>query len=319
MTYKVFVDGQTGTTGLEINQRLAARPDVDLLVIPEAERKDSGSRREYLNRADVVFLCLPDDAAREAVSLISNPAVRVIDASTAHRVHPDWAYGLPELSSDHRERIAGSRRVSVPGCHATGFVLAVFPLVRAGLLPLDYAAVCYSLTGFSGAGKKTIEEYRAPAPERHLESPRHYALELKHKHLPEMTRHAGLLHAPLLSPVIGSYYRGMAVSVPITARTLAARPKPADVHRVLANHYSGQRFVRVIGLGDQSYLDQGFLNPMGCNDTNRAELSVHGNDEQVLLVARLDNLGKGASGAAVQCMNIMLGLDEATGLEQKLG
>jgi len=317
MAYRVFVDGQTGTTGLEINQRLAARLDVELLVIPENERKDPRARREYLNGAEVVFLCLPDDAAREAVSLISNPQVRVIDASTAHRVHPDWAYGLPELSPEHRGRVASSRRVTVPGCHATGFVLLMHPLVRAGLLPPDYPAVCYSLTGFSGAGRKMIEDYRAPAPDRHFESPRHYALELKHKHLPEMTRHAGLSHAPLFSPVIGSYYRGMAVSVPITARTLAARPKLADVHRVLADHYAGQRFVRVIGLGDQAYLDQGFLNPMGCNDTNRAELSVHGNDEQVLLVARLDNLGKGASGAAVQCMNIMLGLDEATGLDQE--
>ena len=315
MAYRVFVDGQAGTTGLEINQRLASRKDVELLVIPDAERKDSRAKRAYLDRADVVFLCLPDDAARESVSLVTNPDVRIIDASTAHRVDPSWAYGLPELSAAQRERIAHSRRVSVPGCHATGFILLVYPLVKAGLLPPDYPAICYSLTGYSGGGKKLIEDYRgARSAERHLESPRHYALGLEHKHLPEMTRHSGLEQAPLFAPVVADFYRGMAVSVPLVAKSLPAKSGPEDIHRVLSAHYARERFVKVVGFGDEAYLDNGFLSPMGCNGTNRAELSVHGGAGRSLLVARLDNLGKGASGAAVQCMNIMLGLDEGAGL-----
>jgi N-acetyl-gamma-glutamyl-phosphate reductase len=316
MRYRVFVDGQAGTTGLEINERLARRPDIELLVMPEAERRSTEARREYLNRAEVAFLCLPDEAARESVSLVSNPELRLIDASTAHRVDPGWSYGLPELSPVHRAAIARSRRTTVPGCHATGFVLLTYPLVKAGLLPPDWPVVCFSVSGYSGAGKKLIEQYRAPdAASRGLESPRHYALDLRHKHLPEMTRHAGLDYPPLFSPVVANYYRGMAVSVPLTTRSLPRKASIAAIHEVLSRHYAGERFVKVIPLGDAGYLDNGYLGATRCNGTNQVELSVHGNPEQTLLVAVLDNLGKGASGAAVQCMNLMLSLPEGAGLE----
>lgn len=316
MRYKVFVDGQAGTTGLQIHERLARRSDLELLRIEEEKRKDPETRRALLNEADVVFLCLPDAASREAVSLLDSDRTRVIDGSTAHRVDPDWTYGLPELNGAQSEKIARAKRVSVPGCHATGFVLAIYPLIAAGIVPVDYPVVCQSVTGYSGGGKALIAKYQAPGRAESLSASRHYALGLRHKHLPEMQRVTGLAFPPLFTPVVGDFYQGMVVAVPLFARLLAKKTSPSGIREVLAAYYAGRPFVTVMPTNAEDRLDEGlYLDPMGCNGTNRAELFVFGHDEQILVLARLDNLGKGASGAAVQCMNIMLGLDERTGLE----
>ncbi|MBN1532331.1 MAG: N-acetyl-gamma-glutamyl-phosphate reductase [Spirochaetes bacterium] len=316
MTIRVFVDGQEGTTGLRIHERLAARSDIELLQIDPERRKDPGARRGLLNAADVAFLCLPDDAARESVSLVTNGSTRIIDASTAHRTDPSWAYGLPELSREQRDAVASSKRVAVPGCHATGFVIPLYPLVRLGVVPEDYPVTCQSLTGYSGGGKKLIAAYEGPGADREsLKYFRSYALGLSHKHLPEMHRYSGLAFPPLFTPVVGDFYVGMSISVPLQARLLSKRVSAADVREMLASYYRGERFVRVMPFESESLLDGGFFKMQECNDTNLLDIFVFGNDRQILLVSRLDNLGKGASGAAVQNMNIMLGLDEATGLE----
>lgn len=321
MSAKVYVDGQEGTTGIEIAERLEGRTDLELLRIDPDKRKDPAERRKLLNRADFVFLCLPDDAAREAVAMIDNPAVRVLDASTAHRTNPDWVYGIPELSAAQRGAVAGARRVAVPGCYATGFVMLMRPLVDAGVVPADYPATCFAVSGYSGAGKKAIAQYeQAPGPDNadelfRLASPRLYALGLGHKHLPEMRLHAGLAAAPLFSPIIANVYKGMIVNVPLLPALLPGRPGPAEIREALAARYAGKPFVRVAPYEAAPGLDGGFLHLRACDGTNRIELYVFGHADQVLLSARLDNLGKGASGAAVQCMNIMLGVDEATGLK----
>ncbi len=316
MAYRVFVDGQEGTTGLQIFSRLDGRNDVELLLIDENRRKDPEARRELLNSADVAFLCLPDDAARESVSLVSGERVRVIDASTAHRTDPVWAYGLPELSRKQRGLIRESRRVSVPGCHATGFVLALHPLIENGIMPRDYPVTCQSLTGYSGGGKKLIAAYEGPGTDSDaMKYPRNYALSLNHKHLPEMQRHAGLEYPPVFTPVVGNFYVGMAVSVPLQARLLTKKAAARDLHEVLSAYYEGERFVRVMPFDSEAYLDGGFFRLQECNGTNRLDIFVFGNDQQALVVSRLDNLGKGASGAAIQNMNILLGLDEGAGLE----
>lgn len=313
MKHKVFVDGQEGTTGLEIQERLAGRTDLDILLIDPEKRKDPEARRVLLDEADVAFLCLPDAAAREAVSLLTSDTTRLIDASTAHRVSPEWAYGLPELSPLHRRHIAESRRVSVPGCHATGAVLALSPLVEEGIIPRDYPIAITSLTGYSGGGKKLIAKYTEA--EAVLRSPRPYALGQTHKHLPEITARAGLKFHPVFLPIVGDFYRGMAVSTPLEPRLLGKQVTAASIHEMLSAHYAAERFVRVMPFGSDANLEDGFLNVEGCNNTNRADVFVFGNDERVILTVRLDNLGKGASGAAVQCMNIMLGLDEGVGLD----
>jgi N-acetyl-gamma-glutamyl-phosphate reductase len=316
MKYKVFVDGQAGTTGLKIHERLAGHSSVELLEIEAEKRKDVATRRQLLNEADVVFLCLPDAAAREAVSLAANDKTRVIDASTAYRTDPGWAYGLPELGLGQRERIAGAKRVSVPGCHATGFVLALYPLIYEKMVPRDYSVAGHSVTGYSGGGKQLIEQYQtADRGAKGMESPRHYALGLNHKHLPEMRQRTGLEYPPLFTPIVGDFYQGMAVAIPLCARLLAKKTSAKEVHAVLASFYARERFVKVMPFDSESNLDGGFFNPMACNDTNRAELFVFGDDEQIFLLTRLDNLGKGSSGAAVQNMNIMLGIDEGMGLE----
>lgn len=314
MTYRVFVDGQEGTTGLEIRQRLAERKDVEILTIDPDKRKNIGERKKLLNEADIVFLCLPDAAAREAVQLIVNPRTRVIDPSTAHRIHPDWAYGLPELDVELRNRILESARVTNPGCHATGFAAIAYPLVKAGILPRDYPLTCQSITGYSGAGKKMIETYEGPDRDQSLVSPRGYALGLSHKHLPEMQYVSGLTYAPLFTPVIGDYYRGMAVYVPFLSRKLNKRINAREMQEFFSACYIHETFVSVAPFDEAGSGMNGFFDPQALNHTNHLKIHIFGHHDQILAVSCLDNLGKGASGAAIQNMNIMLGLPETTGL-----
>lgn len=313
--FKIFIDGQEGTTGLQIHERLQGRSELQLLEIDPERRKDSAARKALVNEADVVITCLPDAAARETVALIDNERTRVIDPSTAHRIADGWLYGFPEMAPGLREKIRSSRRVSVPGCYATGFIAALGPLVSRGLVPADYPVICHAISGYSGAGKKLIAIYESPerSGER-LRCPRPYALGLTHKHVPEMQKHVGLSYGPLFEPLVGDYYKGMLVHLPLFRRLLPAGVGPAAIHAALAEHFAGERFIRVAPLGDLSVLDEGFISPLDCNDTNRLDLFVFGHEEQILVVARLDNLGKGASGAAVQNLNLMLGLDEGTGL-----
>jgi len=313
MVFKVFVDGQEGTTGLRLLDYLSGRSDVELLRISDEKRKDPAERARFLNAADVAFLCLPDVASREAVSLVENPNTCVIDASTAFRTSTDWAYGLPELVRGQREKIRASKRIAVPGCHASAFVLAVRPLVDAGVLASDYPVTAFSLTGYSGGGKSMIAEYEAGGNPR-LMSPRPYALGLEHKHLPEMRVQGGLARAPIFNPVVGPFYKGLAVTVPVYADLLARKASPEEIVEIYRKHYEGEQFVRVMPYNGAHNLDANALDVQANNDTNRVDLFVFGNGERLNLVARLDNLGKGAAGAAVQCMNVHVGADEATGL-----
>ena len=313
MSTLVFVDGQEGTTGLRIHEMLAGRPDVEVLRIAPERRKDAAERARLLNAADVAFLCLPDGAAREAVALVSNPNTCVIDASTAHRTLPGWAFGLPELAPDQRDRLRASKRIANPGCHASAFILLLRPLVDAGLVSPGLALSATSITGYSGGGKTMIAQYEAGGDAR-LQSPRPYGLTLAHKHLPEMVVHAGLSQAPVFLPIVGNFYKGLALSVGLHLNQLSPACTGAALQQALAERYAGERFVRVMPLSDPATLDDGFFDVQGCNDSNRCELFVFANDHQVLLMSRLDNLGKGASGAAVQSMNVHLGLDEGLGL-----
>lgn len=312
MSTKVFVDGQEGTTGLKIFEYLSARSDIDILRIDEAKRKDVDERRRLINASDVTFLCLPDVASRESATLVENPNTTLIDASTAFRTSADWAYGLPELNRAQRERIRGAKRIAVPGCHASAFVLAMRPLVDAGVVAPGFAAHSYSITGYSGGGKKMIADYEAGGAK--LASPRPYALGLAHKHLPEMAAHTGLTSAPIFTPIVGPFYKGLAVTTYFTPGQLAKRVTPQDVQRVLAEHYAGEAFVRVAAYDAAENLDDGFFDVQANNDTNRVDLFVFGTAERFVTVARLDNLGKGASGAAIQCMNLNVGAAEDTGL-----
>lgn len=317
MTYKVFIDGRHGTTGLKIDERLANRDEIEILTIPEAQRKDASVKAQYINAADVVFLCLPDAASKESVALLApdNKRTRFIDASTAHRTNPDWVYGLPELNAGQRERIRTAQKIANPGCHATGFILLMHPLVAAGIISPDFAATTYSVTGYSGGGKEMIASYEdaGELPES-MKSPRFYALGLTHKHLPEMRTLSGLRHLPLFTPIVGDFAQGLVVAVPLPASVLAQRKTPAALQAFFADYYKGETFIKVMPADTSDVLENGQLPATACNETNRAEIFVFGNDEQILLVSRFDNLGKGASGAAIQCMNIMLGLDEAHGL-----
>ncbi|CAG2126746.1 N-acetyl-gamma-glutamyl-phosphate reductase [Cupriavidus plantarum] len=313
MVFKVFVDGQEGTTGLRLLDYLSGRTDVELLRIADDKRKDPAERARFLNAADVAFLCLPDVASREAVSLVTNPDTCVIDASTAFRTADDWAYGLPELTRGQREKVRASKRIAVPGCHASAFVLAVRPLVEAGLLPRDYPVTAFSLTGYSGGGKKMIAEFEAGGNPR-LESPRPYALGLEHKHLPEMRVQGGLSQAPIFNPIVGNFLKGLAVTVPVFPSLLSRKADAEAILDIYRKHYEGEQFVKVHPFNSDANLDGGFFDVQASNDTNRVDLFVFGNAERLNLVARLDNLGKGAAGAAVQCMNVHVGADEATGL-----
>ena len=313
MKHRVFVDGQEGTTGLRIHEYLAARPDIEVLRIDADRRKDPVERARLLDAADVAFLCLPDAAAREAVSLVSNPRTCLIDASTAHRTDPAWVFGLPELSIDQRARIRASKRIANPGCHASAFILLLRPLVDAGVVPAAHPISATSITGYSGGGKKMIEQYQA-AGDTALDSPRPYGLALAHKHVPEMMVHAGLTSRPLFMPIVAKFYKGLAVSVPLHLSNLPGQPDGAAIHAALASRYRGERFVRVMPLSDPATIEAGFFDVQGCNDTNRVDIFVFAAAGQALLLARLDNLGKGASGAAVQSMNVHLGIDEGFGL-----
>lgn len=314
MSYTVYVDGQEGTTGLQINELLARRRDIEVLRIADELRKDSRERARLLNAADVVFLCLPDQAAREAAGWVTNPRTCVIDASTAHRVDPAWVFGLPELAREQRDRLRRSKRISNPGCHATAFILLIRPLVDAGLIDPRLGLAATSITGYSGGGRKLIEQYRAePLPQR-LQSPRPYGLGLAHKHVPEMTRWSGLQTRPVFMPVVANFYKGLAVSVHLHLSVLSKGADAGRLHDVLGERYAGERFIRTMPLSDVAALDSGYFDVQACNDSNRCEIFVFGSTDQAILIARLDNLGKGASGAAVQSMNLHLGLDEALGL-----
>ncbi|MET0381819.1 MAG: N-acetyl-gamma-glutamyl-phosphate reductase [Burkholderiaceae bacterium] len=322
--FRVYVDGQEGTTGLRIHEMLAARPDVELLRIAPERRKDDAERARLLNAADVAFLCLPDEAARAAAGMVTNPGTCLIDASTAHRTDPAWAYGLPELAPGQREALRASKRIANPGCHATAFILLMRPLVDAGIVAGDAAVSATSLTGYSGGGKKMIEQYRSwharqMDGERQIDdllsAPRPYALGLSHKHVPEMKACSLLARAPLFVPTVGNFYKGLTVSIPFHASQLAQGADVARVHAALARRYAGEPFVNVMPLADPQVLAAGGFDVQACNDTQRADLFVFGDAGQVLLMARIDNLGKGASGAAVQSMNLHLGLPEGLGLQ----
>lgn len=314
MKIKVFIDGREGTTGLRINERFADREDVELLSIDPDRRKDTEERKRLINQSDITFLCLPDDAARESVSLIENDRVRVIDTSTAHRTEEGWAYGFPELSEGHRKKIAEGKRVAVPGCHATGFISLVYPIVSAGILGADYPVSAFSLTGYSGGGKKMIAEYEGQERDESLEAPREYALSQQHKHLKEMKKITGLKREPLFSPIVADYYSGMVVSVPLYGELLNKEKTPEKLHKFLTDFYQGQRFVQVMPLGSEAQLHGSMLAGNGCSGWDGLKIFVTGNEERILLSAQFDNLGKGASGAAIQCLNVMLGCEETKGL-----
>jgi N-acetyl-gamma-glutamyl-phosphate reductase len=313
MKFVAYVDGQEGTTGLRIREVLAARADIEVLRIDPDKRKDPAERAKMLNAADVAFLCLPDAASREAAGLVTNPRTCLIDASTAFRTDPSWVFGLPELAPEQREAIRASKRISNPGCHSSAFILLVRPLVDAGLMPKALPLTATSLTGYSGGGRQMIERYEAGGDARLL-SPRPYALTLKHKHLPEMLTHTGLDAAPVFQPVVGNFYKGLTVSVPLHLSQLAPDATAQSLHAALEWRYAGERFVRVMPLNDPATIDAGAFDVQACNDTNRVDLFVFASATQAILMARLDNLGKGASGAAVQCMNVHLGIDEGKGL-----
>ena len=313
MAYQVYVDGQEGTTGLRIHEYLAKRGDVELLRIDPDKRKDPAERARLLNAADVAFLCLPDAASREAAAMVTNPNTCLIDASTAHRIDPAWAFGLPELARGQRDKLRQSKRIANPGCHASAFILLVRPLVDAGIVPAALPLSATSITGYSGGGKKMIEQYQAGGDDQLL-SPRPYGLTLSHKHIPEMMSHTGLTTKPVFLPIVGNFYKGLAVSLPLHFEQLAPGTDAERLHAALAAHYEGERFVKVMPLRDPATLEAGFFDVQATNDTNNVELFVFAHDTQAVLIARLDNLGKGASGAAVQCMNVHLGVDESLGL-----
>lgn len=304
---KVFIDGREGTTGLKIDERLRLREDIEVIILPEELRKDTAARKEAINSSDVTFLCLPDAAAKEAVSLVTNPETIIIDASTAHRTEEGWAYGFAELSKNHREKIAHSKRIANPGCYASGFIALVYPLIESGILPKDYPFVCHAVSGYSGGGKKAIAQYEGTPRDISLDTPRLYAVGLEHKHLPEMVKVCGLKRTPVFNPYICDFYSGMSVSVPLFCDLIKKGTTKETVEKILMKHYANGNFVHI-------KKEEGYLSANGLNGTNNMELFVNGNGERILLTAAFDNLGKGASGAAIQNMNIALGLDERLGL-----
>ncbi|MBR2375231.1 MAG: N-acetyl-gamma-glutamyl-phosphate reductase [Clostridia bacterium] len=305
---KVFIDGSAGTTGLRIYERLSARKDLEIVTLPEAYRKDAQARKEALNSVDVAFLCLPDDAAREAVSMIETPSVTVIDASTAHRTLPEWAYGFPELSAAFEEKLLNSNRIAVPGCHASGFIALVYPLIEAGILEKTALLTCHSVTGYSGGGKKMIAEYEAAERNPLLDAPRQYALTQQHKHLKEMKAITGLDGEPIFCPIVSDFYSGMAVTVPLFKSQLAGG-SAEDIKKLYREKYQGE-IVRYVENVDEN----GFLSGKALYAKDGMQIGVAGNDERILLLAAYDNLGKGASGAAIECMNLKIGANRKEGL-----
>lgn len=299
---KVFIDGSAGTTGLRIRERLAAREDIELLILPEELRKDPAARKEMLNQADIAFLCLPDDAAREAVSMIENPNTVVLDTSTAHRTDPNWCYGFPELSQERYQAVQKAKRIAVPGCHASGFIALVAPLVEAGALPKDALLTCHSITGYSGGGKKMIAQYEDREQNPLYKAPRQYALGQSHKHLPEMKAIAGIETDPIFCPIVSDFYSGMAVTVPLFASQLNEGFGIEEIKEIYRKKYQGPMV-----LWSENPDADGFYSAVAYGNSDKMEITVQGNAERILLLARYNNLGKGASGAALECMNIVLG------------
>ena len=305
---KIFIDGSAGTTGLRIYERLESRKDIELIRLSEELRKDINARKSAINSADIAFLCLPDSAAVEAVSLAENDNTVIIDTSTAHRTNPEWAYGFPELSKDMEQKIADSKRIAVPGCHASGFISLVFPLIKAGILDKDALLTCFSVTGYSGGGKKMIAEYESTDRDPLLSAPRQYGIAQKHKHLPEMTAVCGLDNAPLFSPIVADFYSGMEVTVPLFKSQINGTVD--DIKKVYKEKYNGP-----VVKYKEEFDEGGFVSANSLTGKDSMEISVSGNEDRILLISRYDNLGKGASGAAVECMNIVMGVDKTTGLE----
>ena len=313
MKYKIFVDGQFGTTGLKIHEMLNGRDELEILTIDEKDKKDLEIKQNLINQADLVFLCLPDVASKESVKLITNDNTKIIDASTAHRTHQDWTYGIPELNIHQRENIKNSKRVCVPGCHATGFIMAINPLIENNIISKKQKLICHSITGYSGGGKALIDIYEAKENKDKFQSQRPYALKLDHKHLPEMKYILNLEYPPLFTPSVGNFKQGMLVMSYLIKDDLLKNVSKKDILNLYQEYYRNEGFVKIIE-DEIDYLDEAFLDAMKCNNTNRIEISVYENDDYMVIISRLDNLGKGASGAAVQNMNIMLGVDEGLGL-----
>ncbi|MBQ9080626.1 MAG: N-acetyl-gamma-glutamyl-phosphate reductase [Clostridia bacterium] len=307
---KVFIDGKAGTTGLRIFERLGDRADIELITLTEEQRKDTAARKAALNAADIAFLCLPDPAAIEAVSLIDNPNTVVIDTSTAHRTSPDWTYGFPELSSSHEAAIKSSKRIAVPGCHASGFIALVYPLVEAGILPADALLTCHSLTGYSGGGKKMIADYESDDRDALLGAPRQYGLTQQHKHLKEMKAITGIDNAPVFCPIVADFYSGMEVTVPLFKSQLCDGKTANDIIQAYKNKYTGP----LVTYCDSADTD-GFLSAAALSGKDSMKITVGGNEDRIILLAVYDNLGKGASGAAVECLNIVMGNEKTFGLE----
>ena len=314
MKTKIFIDGSEGTTGLRIYERFEGRDDIELLKIPSELRKDPEEIKKYINASDITFLCLPDAAAIEAVSLVDNENVIIIDTSTAHRTEEGWAYGFPELSESHREKIKSSRRIAVPGCYASGFIGIIYPLVAGKIISSDYPVAATAISGYSGAGKKAIALYEADDRDKELDAPREYALTQSHKHLKEMQKITGLSRKPLFTPMVCDYYSGMIVSIPFYADMMEGTQTPESVHSFLSDYYKKEAFVKVMPFGAEAETN-GFLSGNACSGWDGMEIFVTDNEERILISARVDNLGKGASGAAVQCMNIVLGCNEDKGLQ----
>ena len=310
---KVFIDGSEGTTGLRIFERFEKRDDIELLKISSELRKDPAEISRFINASDITFLCLPDQAAREAVALCTNPDTIIIDTSTAHRIAEGWAYGYPELSPAHRAAIRNGKRIAVPGCHATGFITLAYPLVASGIMPADYPVSAFSLTGYSGGGKKMIAEYEGQERLPELDSPRVYGTTQKHKHLPEMQAICGLTRQPLFSPIVADYYSGMLVTINLYADLLNGDPTPESIHAMFEKHYAGEQFVKVMPFGAEAET-RNFLGSNNASGWDGIEIYVTGNADRIQVSSRFDNLGKGASGAAIQCLNVVLGCDEAKGL-----
>ncbi|MCI9401390.1 MAG: N-acetyl-gamma-glutamyl-phosphate reductase [Lachnospiraceae bacterium] len=310
---KVFIDGSEGTTGLRIFERFVGRDDIELLKIPSEQRKNPDEIKKYINASDITFLCLPDAAAQEAVAMVENENVIIIDTSTAHRTKEGWAYGYPELSDNHRNAIKTGKRIAVPGCYATGFITIIYPLVAGGILSKNYPVSAFAMSGYSGAGKKTIAIYEAQERDKELDAPREYALTQNHKHLIEMQKITGLDKIPLFSPIICDYYSGMLLTTPFYTDMLIGNPAPEKVHAFFQDYYAGEKFVKVMPFGKEAEYN-GFLAGNACSGWDGIEIYITGNEERLLVSTRFDNLGKGASGAAIQCMNILLGCEEDKGL-----